>query len=330
MLGVYGALLLSCTSAVAPSSADGAGAPAEMGVAGSAGSVASMGGSSAGTSAMAGSGGSGLAGNAGNAGNAGTGGSAGSAGSSGSGGSAGGPAQCDPVVNASPASSRHTARPLGSTAAAEGFYEYLPPGYGDHCPRPLLIFFPGSGELGNGTDQLDRLLAHGPPKLISRDEWPNERPFIVLSVQHAQGCRSAEDVDAFLTFALAKYDIDPNRVYLTGLSCGGFRSWDYIGKHPGGRVAAIVPIAGDGQDAWTAIGCALGQQAIWAFHGDADPTVPIAGSLVPTTNLMACPMPPRKEIKMTSYPGVVHDSWTRTYDLSAGNDPFTWLLGITK
>ncbi len=266
----------------------------------------------------------------------------GSAGGPAAGGSAGGPAAggaggsggmmqaCGTPQVLELSSTRHTAHPLGSSQAANGFYEYLPPGYGDKCPRPLLVFYPGSGELGNGNDELKKLLAHGPPKLIDQDLWPNDRPFVVLSVQHAQGCTSADNVDAFLAYALANYDIDPNRIYLTGLSCGAVRSWDYIGKYGGQRVAAIVPISGDGRTAWTNAGCDLGQSAIWAFHGEADMIAQPAGSIEPITHLMTCPMPPRKEVKLTTYPGVPHDSWTMTYGLSAGNDIYSWLLSKSK
>src|SRR5204863_436502 len=83
---------------------------------------------------------------------------------------------------------------------------------------------------------------------------------------------------------------------------------------------AAVLIAGDGNGAWSRQMCNLGQLAIWGFHGDADPTVNVSGTRVPMTNLIACPAPPRHDAQLTIYPGVMHDSWTRTYDLSAGHD----------
>jgi hypothetical protein len=56
----------------------------------------------------------------------------------------------------------------------------------------------------------------------------------------------------------------------------------------------------------------------------------VAGSTDPIARLMACPSPPRKEMKLNVYPGVGHDSWSRTYDLSAGHDLYTWLLGFSR
>jgi predicted peptidase len=228
------------------------------------------------------------------------------------------------------ASSRQTARPLGTTAARQGFHEYLPPGYGDGTRRPLLVFMHGIGENGNGASNLDRVLNHGPPRLIRQNRWPDSRPFIVLSPQQTSGCPNAASVNAFLDFALATYAVDEKRIYLTGLSCGAIGTWSYLGQHRGARVAAAAVIAGDGRAAFRQAGCALGEVAIWAFHGDQDDAVPVAGSTETVASLMACPSPPRREVKLDIYPGVGHDSWTRTYDLSAGHDIYTWLLGFTR
>jgi hypothetical protein len=90
----------------------------------------------------------------------------------------------------------------------------------------------------------------------------------------------------------------------------------------------MVPIAGEGRPAWEVATCSLGEVGIWAFHGDADDVVDPAGSIETLTNLMACPQP-RRDAELTVYPGADHDSWTRTYELSAGHDIYDWLLGFT-
>jgi len=228
-----------------------------------------------------------------------------------------------------PSSGRQTAKPLGSTAAPTGYWEYLPPGYGDTVPRPLLVFFHGIGENGNGDSELDRVLSHGPPMLIDDDDWPSERPFVVLSSQHTgDGCPSADEIDAFLDYAVANYVVDPARIYLTALSCGANGSWNYLAEHGGEVVAAAALIAGgQGDNAWEAAGCKLGEVGLWAFHGGDDGP---EGSTVPIEGITA-DCPDAKEAKVTVYPGVGHvDSWVMTYDLSAGHDPFTWLLGFNK
>jgi alpha-beta hydrolase superfamily lysophospholipase len=91
-----------------------------------------------------------------------------------------------------------------------------------------------------------------------------------------------------------------------------------------------VLIAGDASPIWQAQGCALlAQMGLWAFHGDKDTTVDPAGDNDAMPKFLACPMP-RKDAKYTVYPGVGHDSWTRTFDLSAGNDVYAWLLGFSR
>jgi len=243
-----------------------------------------------------------------------------------------------------------TARPLGSTAARSGFFERLPPGYGTGKRWPLLVFLHGVGENGDGQSQLPRVLAHGPLRAV-RDAHAPPSPadaFVILSPQHRPApvvplvgfdCPEAEEIHAFLTFAIAHYDVDPGRVYLTGLSCGAIGGWRYLGAHLGEQVAAAVLVAGDGREAWRSRGCQLARAvAIWGLHGDADPVVPPAGTIEPMTHLMACPAAsvaggasPREQ-RLTVYPGVGHDSWTRTYALGAPirDDIYAWLLRFSR
>jgi predicted peptidase len=210
---------------------------------------------------------------------------------------------------------------------------------------------------------LEFLLATGIPQLIATDVWPSERPFVVLAPQHAfphEGtqyaacddvvvhvgscampiqhelghpengsiCTTPAEIHDFLSYAIATYDVDPDRVYLTGLSCGAFGAWEYVAEYGGSQIAAMVPIAGEDRPAWEAATCSLGEVGIWAFHGDADDVVAPDGSIETITNLTACPMP-RRDAELTIYPGVDHDSWTRTYDGSAGHDIYEWMLRFT-
>ncbi|WP_223787410.1 hypothetical protein [Marinicella meishanensis] len=225
---------------------------------------------------------------------------------------------------------RHTPRPLGSTTAAQGYYEYLPPGYTTAAAEyPLLLFIHGLGENGNGDSELSRVLANGPPRLINNNSWDESRPFVVLSPQRGGGgCTSSTQIRDFIDFALLNYHINPERVYLTGLSCGAIGSWNYLRNHTNTQIAAMVPIAGDGRGAWNNTGCDLGLVPIWAFHGDADGTVGVAGTTVPINNILSCTQPPPADVSMVIYPGVGHNSWRRTYDLSAGHDIYDWLLNF--
>lgn len=286
----------------------------------------------------------------------------------GSGGQSEGTASTSPTQSPSASSAsdegssrRFTARPIGETGAPLGYYEYLPPDYGDEEPRPLLVFVHGMAEHGDGSAaELHRLLKTGIPDLINNDRWPDARPFVVLAPQHGEPldvapyetceegetwgpcvlalqhelghpadgslCMTPTELHDFLSYAIAAYDVDPERVYLTGLSCGAFASFEYAAEYGASQVAAMVVIAGDGRPAWEASGCELGQVAIWAFHGDADTQVGVEGSIEPMSNLMECPAPPRRDVELTVYPGIGHDSWTRTYDLAVGHDIYEWLL----
>lgn len=231
-----------------------------------------------------------------------------------------------PVDNSSNSSSRLRAVPVGTTEVALGFWEYLPPNYGD-SPVPLLVFTHGASWQGAGTEEtLQKLLEVGPPNLISTDNWPNSRPFIVLAPQNPHsGCFTSEDIDALYTYALANYNVDTKRIYHTGQSCGAIGSWNYLADHLDEHVTAAVLISGDGRDAFAKAGCDLGKVAIWGLHNEKDGTVSSDGTIEPLNALMDCV--PKPDVKLTIYPDATeHDAWTKTYDLSAGNDIYSWLL----
>lgn len=229
-----------------------------------------------------------------------------------------------------PSSAHFKPVPLGASEALQGYWEYAPPGYGGGEPYPLLVFLHGIGENGNGVEELDKVSNAGIAGLIKYDQWPTDRPFVVLSPQHPNdgGCPGAAEVHDFIAFATTHYDINPARVYLTGLSCGGIGAWGYLGQYLDEQIAAMVPIAGDGNGAFAQAGCELGRVPIWAFHGDADGTVGVNGTIGPITALQMCE--PKPDAEMVIYPMVGHDSWTMTYDLSAGHDIYAWFLARTK
>src|SRR5688500_16949269 len=207
-----------------------------------------------------------------------------------------------------PSSQRLALKPAGSVQGASlGYAEYLPPGYGDGTPRPLLVFLHGTGENGDGTGTaLDRIFKLGIPKLIENDDWPEDRPFIVLMPQYgfdrAQDCQLADEVDAFLRFSIDRYDVDEGRVYLTGVSCGAIGAWAYLGADLDEIVAGAVLISGQARDAIAEAGCALGRVPIWAFHGSSDGIVPAQFIEEPMAVLEACTDPPPVDVRLTIYP----------------------------
>jgi predicted peptidase len=227
---------------------------------------------------------------------------------------------------------------LGSVEGAPlGYLEYLPPGYGEGAPRPLLIFLHGGGEAGDGSAAALTLVAKlGIPQLIAAEEWPDDHPFVVLSPQYglepaAGDCAVANDIASFLDFAIDHYQVDGGRVYLTGISCGAIGVWDYLAAHGDEVVGAAVPISGHAEWALESAGCEpLGEVPVWAFHGALDEIVPTIHIQGPMDQIRACDGSGTIEMDLTVYPDADHDAWSRTYDISAGHDIYAWMLTHTR
>jgi len=186
--------------------------------------------------------------------------------------------------------------------------------------------------LGDGLVRVRSLEAGQPFDMGADVEWFGS---CSARVQHDLGhpegtspCTTPDEVRGFLEYALGAYDVDPDRVFLTGLSCGGVGVWEYLAQGEGPAVRGAVPIATDGRPSWDAAGCDLAGTATWVFHGDADDVMDPRGATETATHLQGCPTPPAQESRLTVYPGVDHDSWSRTYDRTAGNDVFAWMLAL--
>ena len=195
-----------------------------------------------------------------------------------------------------------------------GYLLYLPKEYGKEAGKkwPLILFLHGAGETGTNIEMVKK---HGPPKLCDQGK---EYPFVIVSPQWPGpgfGWQS-EALGYLLDEVQQKYAIDEDRVYLTGLSMGGFGTWQMAQDFPN-RFAAIAPICGGGQPARAR---RIKNIPIWVFHGAKDPTVPIKASQDMVDALKAAEAP---EVKFTIYPEAGHDSWTETY-----NNPelYTWFL----
>jgi predicted peptidase len=195
-----------------------------------------------------------------------------------------------------------------------GYLLYLPKGYGQEKEQkwPLMLFLHGAGERG---DSLDLVKKHGPPKLIGAGR---EFPFIVVSPQCPAESWWPEQIEALVALLddiQAKYAVDPDRVYLTGLSMGGFGSWALGCRHPG-RFAAVAPICGGGE---RFLASRLKNVPVWAFHGAKDPVVPLQAS----TEMVEALKRAGGDVRLTVYPEAEHDSWTETYD---SPELYEWFL----
>lgn len=178
---------------------------------------------------------------------------------------------------------------------------------------PMIVFLHGAGERG---DDIEKLKVHGPPKKINNGE---DMPFIVLSPQCKENRRwDPQTIKILIEQIMKDYPVDQNRVYLTGLSMGGYGTWDLAVKYPH-RFAAIAPICGGSDvNAWDAT-MHLTEMPIWAFHGAMDQVVPLEGTVKIIQALRQAGSNP----KLTIYPDANHDSWTETYD---NPELYSWFL----
>ncbi len=180
---------------------------------------------------------------------------------------------------------------------------------------PLILFLHGSGE--RGTD-LNKVKAWGPPAIADKDP---AFPFIVLAPQLPEDeAWDALALRALLDDAFKKYKVDRSRVYLTGLSLGGYGAWDLAIRYPR-YFAAVAPICGGG------IARAVGSmRAIptWVFHGLKDDAVPEDESARMVAALKAA----GGNVKYTVLPEGGHvDAWVHAYG-EAGL--FDWFLQQRK
>lgn len=194
---------------------------------------------------------------------------------------------------------------------------FLPEGYGEGDKKwPLILFLHGAGESG---DNLEKVKIHGPPKIV---ETKHDFPFILVSPQSPGRGWNADALKGLLDQVIADYRVDRNRVYLTGLSMGGFGTWSLAAAYPE-MFAAIAPICGGGNPAEAK---RLKDLPIWVFHGAKDPAVPLQRSQDMVDVLKAAGAD-EKTLKFTVYPDAGHDSWTETY-----NNPqlYEWFLSHTR
>lgn len=175
----------------------------------------------------------------------------------------------------------------------------------------MILFLHGLGERGSDPRKVRR---QGLPKLAAQQP---DFPFIVLAPQCPAGqWWFPEILASFLQHAFERYPIDQERVYLTGLSMGGYGALSLAVRHPEcfAAVAAICP--------WAVPRITLAAQSkiqtarlkrlpFWLFHGARDPVVPVTESLEMAGELkkFGC-----AEVNLTIYRDAEHDAWTQSYE----------------
>jgi predicted peptidase len=190
-------------------------------------------------------------------------------------------------------------------------YDYLlclPQDYGkDDKAAPLLLFLHGAGQ------KLPGLKRGGLAKQI---EQKKDNPFILVAPESPTRGWNPRALNALLDDIVGKYKVDKDRIYVTGLSMGGFGTWSLAAAYPD-RFAAIIPICGGGNPATAT---KLKDLPIWVFHGAKDKTVPASRS---EAMVKALKDAGAKHVTFTLYPEAGHNAWTPTY---SNPKVWEWLL----
>lgn len=196
----------------------------------------------------------------------------------------------------------------------------IPLNYDKQQKYPLVLFLHGAGERG---DDNAKQLIHGMND-FAKDENRTKYPAFVIAPQcptgqkwadvdwgadtHALPVKPSESMQLTLDLLVAlqkEFSIDAKRLYVTGLSMGGYGTWDVISRYPG-MFAAAVPICGGGDEKQAGL---LSKLPIWVFHGDQDKAVKPERS----RNMVEAIKKAGGKPLYTEYEGVGHNSWDRAY-----------------
>ena len=198
---------------------------------------------------------------------------------------------------------------------------------------PLVVYLHGAGGRGNDNQKqlgldVERILAPearalGPfflvaPQCPDGDEWINRHaspPFRTYDQSKFPESDASKATLAIVQELLARLPIDPDRVFLTGVSMGGSGTWDLITRHPG-VFAAAIPVTGVGDPSRASV---IAKLPIWAFHGTRDNISPIENFRAMRRALQDL----GSGARFSELEGVGHDSWNQAYTQL---ETFRWLL----
>lgn len=213
---------------------------------------------------------------------------------------------------------------------------FIPSGYNANNSYPLVLFLHGAGE--RGTDNNVHIMSSRgaslwaepsnqasypcfvvapqcPPNL----QWVNTNwslgSYSITNVQMSKELKMVKDIIETLE---TQYNIDPSRLYITGLSMGGYGTWDFILRYPN-MFKAAIPICGAGDPSKASL---ISSVALRVFHSSDDPTVPVAGSRDMVNAINALGSNDRGAF-YTEYTNQGHFSWTNAYNTP---DLVSWLF----
>ena len=202
----------------------------------------------------------------------------------------------------------------------KGYYEALPARYDSSSRRyPTIIYFHGSGQIGNGSSELKRVLNAGLAKVLAEKRFPpnfmvgkQNFSFIVIMPQFTSPPNNGT-IKSFIDYIKANYRVDPARVYLSGSSMGARALTEFATAYPTDQTA-IVPLAGAVFTDLDAKGKRIADNrvATWLFHNELDQSISSSESknFVAAVNKFNPAIPAKLTIFPTSDSPQQHDAWT--------------------
>jgi len=191
---------------------------------------------------------------------------------------------------------------------------HLPKNYDETKTYPVILFLHGSGERGESVEDLNKIKSNWP--LAYQAASPYE--FIVVAPQCPHSSYwpiLVNNLNDLLDQVIKSYRIDETRIYLTGLSMGGYGAWYLAFAYPQ-RFAAVAPVCGGGIPSSAKT---LANTPIWAFHGVKDDVVPVNE----TTDLTSKITDAGGNVKVTLYDDVGHNAWDYAYN---DQELYEWFL----
>lgn len=219
------------------------------------------------------------------------------------------------------------------SSGGTGYLEYLPQDYNQNTrDYPLVIFLHGIGE--KGTTSTDPATLKASVEKVTRVglaknvKYGTEYPFILISPQLKSnyGSWPANYVIEVLNHVKKYLRVDNRRIYITGLSLGGYGTWTTLGAYPE-VFAASVPICSGGSALTKACAIAAENVALWAFHGTDDGVVSYAVTTKMINAVNACTPKPSPMAKYTLFDGLGHSIWDKVYKQTNAID---WMLSFTN